>query len=162
MTEVEKPAPGRENEDQEGDLEVEGIRETLLVQMAPQEAAALRELGKMLDHYSKYPREGQETPWARLPYLEFVGVARDLRYLERYLLEIAQNLFEMAEPEGEPQDERSRQWQMFARRHGGELGKLAGELEAKIEELEPQPEGPDSLGPDGSVHQALGASAKDL
>jgi hypothetical protein len=154
MTEVEKTARSKKNEDEEGELEVEAIRETLLVQMSPQEAAALRELGKMLDHYSKYPREGQETPWARLPYLEFVGVARDLRYLERYLIDVAQMLFEIDEPEDKPQDERSRQWQVFARRHGGELGRLAGELEAKIEELEQQGFGTDQPSSPGSDTEA--------
>src|SRR5580765_7589884 len=101
MTEVERTELGREIEGDEGSFDVEGIRETLLVQLAPPEAAALRELGRMLEHYAGEPREDQETPWARLPYLEFVGVARDLRYLERYLLDIAGVLFEIDEPEDE-------------------------------------------------------------
>jgi hypothetical protein len=141
MVEMEKTEdPGRENEAEEVGFDFEGVRETLLVQLAPPEAAAMRELGRMLEHYARDPREEREMPWARLPYLEFVGVARELRYLERYLLEIAGMLFEIDEPE----DERSSQLQEFARSRGGELGRLAGEVEAKIEELEKQGFGSDS------------------
>jgi hypothetical protein len=133
MAEVERTGLGRENEDEERVSDV-GFRETLLVQLASPEAAALRELGRMLGHYARGPREDQETPWVQLPYLEFVGIARELRYLEWYLLDIAGTLFEI----GEPEDERSSQLQEFARSRGGELGRLAKELEAKTEELKEQ------------------------
>jgi hypothetical protein len=139
MAEVEGTGPGTENEDEEGVSDVEGFRETLLVQLAPREAGALRELGRMLEHYARDPREGQETPWERLPYLEFLGVARDLRNLERYLLNLGQVLFEICEGEDE-----GRHLQEFARSRGGELGRLAEDFEAKIEELEEEGFGSDS------------------
>ena len=107
----------------------DGFRETLLAYFPPEDAQALRRLAEilMLHAMESRPNIDDELPD---PLLSFQAVGRELRFLERYLDEVAAGLEGSEIPTLPPST--AEQLAVRVRRRARRLGQMAGRFEREV------------------------------
>jgi hypothetical protein len=107
----------------------DGFRETLLAYYPPADAQALRRIAEilMLHAMESRPNRDDELPD---PLLSFQAVGRELRFLERYLDELAVTLESQEIPNLAPSAAAA--FAVRTRRRALRLGRMAGKFEHEV------------------------------